>query len=125
MNLLEFEQLMTGANMPRCLQRGALFDSARGSEIVLPAELDQRLSLALSRQRWCLSLVILLSSPIYGTVMSKYSWVLALFLVLAAAFACGCAEKEGEVKGAAEAGAEEVEGAAAEVEAAVEGEGEH
>jgi len=26
MNLLEFEQLMTGANMPRCLQRGALFD---------------------------------------------------------------------------------------------------
>jgi len=27
MNLLEFEQLMTGANMPRCLQRGALFDS--------------------------------------------------------------------------------------------------
>ena len=26
MNLLEFEQLMTGANMPRCLQRGAMFD---------------------------------------------------------------------------------------------------
>ena len=29
MNLLEFEQLMTGANMPRCLQRGALFDFDR------------------------------------------------------------------------------------------------
>jgi len=30
MNLLEFEQLMTGANMPRCLQRGALFDYGWG-----------------------------------------------------------------------------------------------
>jgi len=26
MNLLEFKYLMTCANMPRCLQRGALFD---------------------------------------------------------------------------------------------------
>ena len=35
MNLLEFEQLMTGANMPRCLQRGALFDQQPSSSHLL------------------------------------------------------------------------------------------
>jgi len=35
MNLLEFEQLMTGANMPRCLQRGALFDCEKRRAMLL------------------------------------------------------------------------------------------
>ena len=65
--------------------------------------------------------------------MSRYNWVLALFLVFAAAFACGCVGEDGaeeavhgaegvaaEAAGAAEEAVHGAEGAAAEAAGAAE-----
>ena len=64
---------------------------------------------------------ILIKSYADRLFMSKYSWVLALFLVFAAAFACGCVgeDEAEEAAGAAEEAAHGAEGAAAEAAGAV------